>query len=222
MTTNTWPGGRTQLPGRRRVGSHRRAAHAAGRTRLRRAGPSRSGTGSASPVAARILACLLCVAGTGAAIRETTLFRGMEAQLAGHVASLVSVGPTGSVPALAEFWFGPARHELVGLQISTECTVALLTVPFLLGTACLVWIRPSVMRPLMALCAAVASLIALNQLRFLAIDALIRVLGFDNGYYWGHRWLGSIITVIGTAAVIGIFALMVAAKGDRRAEQDCS
>jgi exosortase/archaeosortase family protein len=114
---------------------------------------------------------------------------------------------------VASIWFVAGKHTVVGLQITPECTVALLTVPFLLATAGLAWVRPRLAWPVAALVLAVALLLAMNQLRLLVIAVLVQQMGLSSGFYWGHTMIGSIITIGGLAVILGAFAMVAVRTG---------
>jgi exosortase/archaeosortase family protein len=101
-----------------------------------------------------------------------------------------------------------------GLQITAECTVALLLPPFLLMTALAVWLRrkPSAW-PLVALAVASGLLLMVNQLRLLAVVWFIQALGMKSGYYWGHTMVGSLITISGLAATLLVYAPLIITRG---------
>src|SRR5580692_1528738 len=195
-----------------------------GRSRHRRTAPARRGAGHAAPRGrqlarpgtARLSACLSCVAMAVAAVAEDGPIRGLEAWLAGHVIGLLALTTAGSAPRAAVFWFTARQHVQVGMEITPECTVAFLFIPFLLATAWLVWLRPSARAPLTALGTATALLVLLNQMRFLTIAWLVRSMGFSSGFYWGHTWLGSLITVLGLALILGIYSVIAIGRARPR------
>jgi len=49
------------------------------------------------------------------------------------------------------------------------------------------------------------AVILVNQLRIFMIFWLIGGLGTDEGYYWGHTLLGSLVSVFGGAASLVLF-----------------
>jgi len=129
--------------------------------------------------------------------------------LASHVIALggrVSTGHYGG--SLAMVWFTENAHERIGLVVTQECTVALLWIPFLVATALLVWQRVPVRRNLAGLAVVLVLLLCVNQFRFLVIAWFVLNMGYAGGYYWGHTLVGSIITVVGLAVSVAIFAML--------------
>jgi exosortase/archaeosortase family protein len=195
-------------------GSHRyRRAESAGRDHPKR---TRQRPSAASESAVRLMACLACVVLAGAAIKESPRIRGFEATMAGHLIGFATGAQAGSVPAAAVFWFTDSPHSVIGMQITPQCTVALLLVPFLLATACLVWLRPRALPPVAALLTTGLLLLAMNQFRFLTIAWLVREMGFTSGFYWGHTWIGSLITIFGLTMTLAVYAVMVSRGNARR------
>jgi exosortase/archaeosortase family protein len=164
-------------------------------------------------IAARVATGGVCLGLAAFAADKEMSLRGLEAQLAGHVIGLVTRMQSGSSPGVAMIWFSPNRHTNIGLQVTPECTVALLTIPFLLATAAMVWVRPRPIWPVAGLALAVPLLVLMNQVRLLVIAVLVQSMGFSSGFYWGHTIAGSIITICGLAVVLAIFALVAIKKG---------
>jgi exosortase/archaeosortase family protein len=197
----------------RRQGQHRRSRHAAPPARQSR--PDGRERPARQHSVIRIAVCVACLALAVVAWQEQVAFRGLEARLAGSVIHLVTHMRTGSSAKVGTFWFSAVKTGYIGLQITPECTVALLTLPFLLATACLAWLQPRIVRPVAALVVAVAMLLAMNQLRFAVIAYLIKRMGVSSGFYWGHTLIGSIITIGGLAAVLATFAMIAVTRGRR-------
>jgi exosortase/archaeosortase family protein len=164
-------------------------------------------------IVARVATAGSCLYLAAFAAEKEMSLRGLEAQLAGHVIGLVTRMQAGSSPGVATIWFSPNRHTNIGLQVTPECTVALLTIPFLLATAAMVWVRPRPIWPVAGLALAIALLVVMNQVRLLVIAWLVQSMGFTSGFYWGHTIAGSIITICGLAVVLAIFAMIAIRKG---------
>jgi exosortase/archaeosortase family protein len=151
--------------------------------------------------------------------------RDFEAMLSSYVIGLgtrVSTGHLGGDLAMA--WFTLKPDERVGLVVTPECTVALLSIPFLAATALLLWQHAPIARYMTGLCIALALLVALNQFRLLVIAWFVLGMGYPQGYYWGHTVVGSIITIFGLAATLAVYmALTVwrtpASRGRGRGQQ---
>jgi exosortase/archaeosortase family protein len=207
------------LPGRRGPGRHRTAGRqrAASSTRLRRAVETgRLPGGQFLPTAARLLACLGCIGLSLVIVKDNERFRDFEAWLASHVVAIGAATVTGHVAGSPMLWFTYKPGLQIGLDVTPECTVALLTIPFLLATAALVWARTSPVNSLVAVTAAATMLMVANQLRILTIVWFIRALGFSSGFYWGHVIVGSAITIFAIVTSLVVFtALAVRHRGGR-------
>ncbi len=138
--------------------------------------------------------------------------RDMEAWLASHIIAVCGVptGYAGGSSAIA--WFAETRNLRISLAVTPECTIALLTIPFLLATAGLAW-RTPVRRCLAGLAIAIVLLEVLNQLRLLTIATMLLTAGYPGGYYWGHTILGSVLLIFGLTAILGLFAAVTARRG---------
>jgi exosortase/archaeosortase family protein len=191
-------------------GSQPRARHRAERGPTRRRDPS-----TARPPASR-MAKLITTVGllTLAGIMPTQdmRMRDLEAWLASHVIALcgVQTGYAGGSSAVA--WFAEATNLRISLAVTPECTIALLTIPFLVATAGLAW-RTPVRRCLAGLAIAIVLLEVLNQLRLLTIASMLLTAGYPGGYYWGHTILGSVLLIFGLTAILGLFATVTLRRG---------
>jgi exosortase/archaeosortase family protein len=142
------------------------------------------------------------------AVRENVRIRGFEAWLASHVIAVGAHVQTGDDAGFQAVWFLAKRTQRVGLIITPECTVGLLMVPFLIAGALLVWQRVPLRWPLTGLVVALGMLIMVNQIRLLTIVWFVKGMGFSSGFYWGHTMAGSIITIVGLATSLAVFAML--------------
>jgi hypothetical protein len=110
--------------------------------------------------------------------------------------------------SLSMAWFSVSNQLRVGLIVTSECTIALLIIPFLIATAALIWQQLMLVRPLAGLGVAVVMLFAMNQIRLLQILGFVKKMGLNSGFYWGHTMVGSIITVVGLAVTLLAFAMI--------------
>jgi exosortase/archaeosortase family protein len=162
--------------------------------------------------AGRLLACVACCALAAIAVKENYALRGLEAVLAGHVIALATAMPAGAIPGTPVLWFTLGPHRHMGLAITQACTVVLMTTPFLIATALLVWRRSSAVRPLVACLVATAMLLVVNQLRILTIIMFLLHMGY-GGFYWGHTLVGSLITIAGGSVTLVVYVLIVVRRG---------
>jgi exosortase/archaeosortase family protein len=184
------------LPARRRRGGHRRL----------------TGKVAGLTLTARLASCAVAAALAGEVTRENLRFRLFEAWLSGHVIGLLTSVRAGAVPGAPIIWFDSGSHRNIAMFITPECTVATLIIPFLAGTALIVWYQSRLARPSAALAMAAVLLVAVNQLRLLTIACLVLAMGESSGFYWGHTIVGSLITVFGVAFVFCAYILLAAGR----------
>lgn len=161
----------------------------------------------------RIIACTACCLLTIIAVKENYALRGFEAALASHVIAWVTSRPAGPMTGTPAFWFtiGPGRE--MALEISQACTVVLMTTPFLVATALMVWRKSSALRPVLACAVAMLMLLVVNQLRILTIIMFVRHMGYGGGFYWGHTLVGSMITIVGGSLTLIVYVLIAVRRG---------
>jgi len=147
-------------------------------------------------------------------VRENMTIREFEAWLSGHVITIAAGLHAGHGTNTPIVWF-PTKTAEIGLVITPECTAALLMVPFIAASALLVWQRVPLARPIAGLLVAVASLIMVNQLRLLGIVWFVKAMGFSSGFYWGHTLVGSIITIVGLASSLALFAMLAVRRKEK-------
>ncbi|WP_066375455.1 hypothetical protein [Herbidospora mongoliensis] len=145
--------------------------------------------------------------------------RGWEAVLASHVVALFARTETAVNSVMAIVSFNEETGDAHGLWISPECTSGFLVVPLLGVTMLILWLsKKTSVWPLAALAVAVVVLFASNQIRILAVVVLIKGLGFEPGYYWGHTMVGSVISVFGIGVALVAYTLLTV-RGVRHREK---
>ncbi|GAA3053086.1 exosortase P [Actinokineospora globicatena] len=153
----------------------------------------------------RLLAFAL-VAAAVALVVGNRLYRTAEMALASGILRVITSGGVQLVAERQTVYFGLGGAHPFGLRMSPECTSAFLVLPLLLVAAVMIALRGRIAgRVLVALGLASVAVIAVNQLRVLTLVGLINGLGTDQGYYWGHTFLGSIVSVVGGAAALVLF-----------------
>lgn len=155
-----------------------------------------------------LAACAASLALSAAVLRESVAVRNFEAWLSGHLAGLITGIPAGAVPHAPIVWFADGPHRYMGLFVSSECTVDTLIVPFILGTAWMAWHQARLVPPLAALAIATSLLIGMNQCRLLTIIVFTEHWGYKSGFYWGHTFTGSLITVFGVCLIFFVYVLI--------------
>jgi exosortase/archaeosortase family protein len=171
-------------------------------------------------VAYRVLVTASMAALTLAVIVDSQPLRAFEAWLASHVVAAGTGAQTGHDAGLAMVWF-VLQTDQVALQITRDCTVAVLIAPFLAVTGVLVWLRRTASaRPVLALAVTLPLLILINQSRILIIVWLMEAFGPQTGFYWGHAVAGSLLTIAGMAVCILIYASLVKARRTAQASDN--
>jgi exosortase/archaeosortase family protein len=176
------------------------------------ADPGPSPAAGRPPAALRLATVATGLALSVAVVRESLGVRVFEAWLSGHLVPLVTGIRAGAYHASPELWFALGRGRYLGLQVSPECTIDELIVPFILGTTWTIWHRGRLRRPLAALVVAIAMLLAVNQARLLGIVMLTEHFGPKSGFYWGHTFLGSLVTIFGVVLTFFVYVLMSARR----------
>jgi exosortase/archaeosortase family protein len=141
------------------------------------------------------------------------VYRVFEVQLAGGILRVITTSGVYVASSRETVYFGLSSATPLGLQMTPECSSVFMLIPLFLVTAVMLWFRPSNARRLfLSLLAASAVVIFVNQLRLLAIVGLVHWLGVDNGYYWGHTLLGSMVSVFGGAVALVLFVWLATRK----------
>lgn len=114
-------------------------------------------------------------------------------------------------------YFGLGSTHPLGLMMTPECTSVFLLIPLIVVGAVLIALRPAITwRVLASLGLAAVVLIAVNQFRILTLAALVSWLGTNEGYYWGHTMVGSLVSVFGGAAALVLFVWLATRQPGRR------
>lgn len=146
-------------------------------------------------------------------------YRTAEIGLAGAVLRILTPDRVFVAGDRQTVYFGLGSATPLGLRMTPECTSAFLLLPLLLVGAVMIALRPRIgRRVLVALAAAGVAVVAVNQLRVVTLVELVRWLGVDRGYYWGHTLLGSMVSVFGGAAALVLFVWLSTRSG-RSAER---
>jgi exosortase/archaeosortase family protein len=201
----------------RPAGAHRRQAPARRTARPGRTGSSPADNKTRRTLSAKTIRLATSLALCGIAclvVRENVRIRDFEAWLSGHIITIAAGLNGGHSFGTPTVWF-PTKHAEIGLVITPECTASLLMVPFIAASALLVWQRVPLARPLVGLAVAVVSLIMVNQIRLLGIVWFVKAMGFSSGFYWGHTLVGSIVTIVGLASSLAMFAMLAIRRKEK-------
>jgi exosortase/archaeosortase family protein len=142
------------------------------------------------------------------------VYRVFEVELSGVILRVITTSGVYVAADRETVYFGLSGATPLGLQMTPECSSVFLLIPLLLVTAVMLWFRPENARRLfLSLSVAAAVVIVVNQFRLLSIVGLVHWLGVDNGYYWGHTLLGSMVSVFGGAVALVLFVWLATRKG---------
>ena len=138
-------------------------------------------------------------------------FRHLEAVVVAHLYRVFT--PVLAASSAPIIWFGLGRSGAYGLEITPDCSSALLIVPLCgLGILLMIPRRLDVGRVAKALAVAAAVLVGGNLLRIGVIAAAIRVAGIGTGYQIGHLVLGSIVSIICIAPSLALLTAIVVSR----------
>lgn len=141
------------------------------------------------------------------------VYRVFEVQFAGAILRVITTSGVYVAADRETVYFGLSGTTPLGLQMTPECSSVFLLIPLFLVTAVMLWFRPdNARRLLFSLSMAAVVVIVVNQFRLLSIVGLVHWLGVDNGYYWGHTLLGSMVSVFGGAIALVLFVWLATRK----------
>jgi exosortase/archaeosortase family protein len=142
-------------------------------------------------------------------------FRHLEAVAAAAIYRLFT--PVIAASSAPIIWFGLGRTGAYGLEITPDCSSALLIVPLCgLGMLLMIPRRLAVGRVVKALVVAGVVLVGGNLLRIGVIAMAINVAGVGTGYQIGHLVLGSIVSVICIAISLALLTVIVSSRHGER------
>ncbi|WP_410668885.1 exosortase P [Amycolatopsis sp. cmx-4-68] len=154
----------------------------------------------------------LSVAGVVVVLAER-FYRELEVRLAGAILDLFTTSGGYVVPDRETVYFGLTGTAPFGLRMTPECSSAFLLLPLLVVTMAMMYFRPANMRRLFfSLGISALVVVLVNQLRILTIVGLVHGFGTDEGYYWGHTLLGSMVSVFGGAVSLVLFVRLATRK----------
>ncbi|WP_396287213.1 exosortase P [Amycolatopsis sp. PS_44_ISF1] len=153
----------------------------------------------------RIAVLGVVAAGAGLVLVER-LYRQFEVQLAGVILRVITSSGVYVAGSRESVYFGLSSATPFGLRMTPECSSAFLLLPLLLVTAVMLHFRPgNAKRLFFSLGVSAVAVVLVNQLRILTIVGLVHAFGPDEGYYWGHTLLGSMVSVFGGAVSLVLF-----------------
>jgi exosortase/archaeosortase family protein len=145
---------------------------------------------------------------------EDAAFRHFEAKMATPVTGFIT-GRHGAVAAGDLVWFALGTHRAFGLQITAECTSALLLIPLLVMMGSFtVFSRVPLRREVLALAVGAGLMFVVNILRVAGIAWSTWKWGLNPGYTYSHVFVGSAFSLIGFIGAM-LLALWVLVRTDR-------
>ncbi len=169
------------------------------------------------PLRVAVLAVIAVAVGLVLAERAYRVF---EVQFAGAILRIITTSGVFVAGERETVYFGLSGDTPLGLRMTPECSSAFMLLPLLLVTAAMLYFRPrNAKRLFTSLAISAVVVILVNQMRILAIFGLVNWLGVDEGYYWGHTLLGSMVSVLGGAIALVLFVWLSTRKprAERRA-----
>ncbi len=168
------------------------------------------------PRMARVLVLLAyCAAGVLMVVRAKEV-RAFEALTCEPLIGLLTVGRDNTAAVGDVVYFGLHTSAAIGLQITNECTTAVLVIPFLLIMGAMA-LRSSVpvWRVVLATLIGVGMLLAVNIIRIGGIGWATYHWGTTTGYRVSHLVVGSLFALAGFAlSVMAAFRILLRG-GDR-------
>lgn len=147
-------------------------------------------------------------------------YRGVEAVVTGDTVSKWLGFPVIVSRAQQTMFFafrGTGPSHMLGLQITLGCSSVLLLAPILLLTGVLLSLRNvSPLRVLFAAAIAGSLVVFINVVRLVMIAAMVDWWGVAAGFGWGHTLFGSVLMLLGLAAALGSFVLVLGYHGRGR------
>jgi exosortase/archaeosortase family protein len=141
-------------------------------------------------------------------------FRDLEAVVAAHLCSVIT--PTLAAPGAPIVWFGLGTSNGFGLEITPDCSSALLIAPLcVLGIGLMVPRKLSLRRVCAGLVVAAALLVAGNMARIGLIAEMIHLYGIGTGYQLGHLVFGSLLSIVCIAISMVALTLIVTGQVSR-------
>jgi exosortase/archaeosortase family protein len=145
---------------------------------------------------------------------ENDTFRRLEAAAITPVADLVT-GRHHAVATRTIVFFGLGTSHAFGLDITNECTSALLLIPLLVMMGSFAtFTRLSMRRQIVALFVGSFLIVAVNAVRVASIAWATWEFGYDPGYTYSHVFVGSAFSLVGFVGAM-LVALWILVRTQR-------
>ncbi|MHB1534550.1 MAG: hypothetical protein ACYC1D_08065 [Acidimicrobiales bacterium] len=175
------------------------------------------GLGEALPARRRGAAGLIPIGLVGAVVAVVLVqhqLRRWEAHAAGWMFRSVGLLHTQTIGSALIF---PDGHRWAGLNLTVECSSALLIAPFfLIAAGLLATRRVALRRTLVALAVVAVMVFFVNLARITVIAESMRAWGITTGYERSHVLIGSLISVFGVAVGLVIFLVALLHEDEAR------
>lgn len=155
---------------------------------------------------------------------DNATFRRLEAHALAPLAGWVT-GRHGAVTTQSRVYFALGTPRAFGLQITSECTSALLLIPlFVMMGSFAIFTRLSLRRQFVAVCAGTALILGVNAVRVAGIAWATWKYGFNPGYQLSHVFVGSAFSLIGFvgAMLVALWILVRNSRSGGRAHDEPS
>ncbi|MEU6644347.1 exosortase/archaeosortase family protein [Saccharomonospora sp. NPDC046836] len=150
----------------------------------------------------------------GLMVVEALAVRAIEAVLAEPLVRAVTTGDTSTLNEV--ILFGLGTSDPTGLRITAECTVIIMVVPIgVVVSLLLMFSRVSMIRLLAGGVIGALAAILVNQLRIALIAFSTQEWGMDPGYEVSHKFVGSVLAIIGFTLAFLILAKIIAKDPSR-------
>jgi exosortase/archaeosortase family protein len=170
-------------------------------------GARRSGPVNAGFAATSLAVAVLLVAG-----QEQV--RHVEAVVCAVLLRLFAIAPAESLGTAVTF---PSKGSYVGFTVAPGCTAALLIVPFVVVAGLLLLAgRVSPGRAVATVGVFAGVVVAVNQMRLIAIAIAMRAWGYPDGFERSHVLMGSLVSTIGVAGGLLLFLRMIVPRESRK------
>jgi hypothetical protein len=142
----------------------------------------------------------------------------LETQFAALILAFVMFPDASVPPGTDVVVFGITGGQSLGIRMTLQNSTALLSMPLVLTTAAVVWLRPAQTRvALTSLASAVGVLVLENQARFLAAAIISDNVPGSYRISFGAIVFGSMLTVVCMASAVLVYVLIFVKRSRSRA-----
>jgi exosortase/archaeosortase family protein len=165
----------------------------------------------------RVGAGTLLALGAVVLVAKQAWYRGVEVSAAGgflHKVLGYSVYADRSTQMLYFRLNHAGAVHFMGLGLSLGCSSVLLAAPVVFITAMLAMTSRIPLSRLLAACVIVTGMVvSMNVLRLALIAWFVNAWGVKTGFGWAHSFFGTLLTLFGMSAAMGVYVLLVRGLG---------